>query len=877
MGIADEIRARRRGVRLSAQRLFTNRHMEKEAFEAKLGSLHELRAREVDWAVDLQSPRRNVLAFYGHGGIGKSRLSRELEQEFLAGGSKQLRRAAVRVDFSEPSARDPELYLLALRAGMSRLAASFPAFDTALALYWARQHPGASIADFVRNQSVLGGLADREALAGSLKEWVQGLLDNAGLVLGGTSRVVGLTWSKLQEQRTIKRLERQCPFFEGCMVEEDLDELRLHLPLLLAWDLSQLQRGGGVDVAVFLDTFEHVSHRRRAARKGDVEDAIARSIFFLRAVPFVVTSRHKLDWASAGRAPTLEFAGPEDWPGLADLPDDEGDQHAIGVLSASDCEDYLAACLLDESNEPALDSVLRTRIAELSAGVPLYLDVAVNHFISLVGGDRAPTTNDFARGIPEIVMRLVEDLDENESDLLRAAALLGVFNRVTLQAAVPHVRASTIEHFLARSFVVDRGDQIYSVHEMLQTSVRTQDAATSNAWSAEEWRAAEANLVEYWSAEFRDRAAKLWVDRGCQALSFWQLACLYATTDVDAEVLADVIMQVQLYGVWATIDSARDQPDELLTDRGRALLLVLDGIIARQIGSLDEADRLLSDALAEPALTGQVARLAKYYLGETRDVHVGDAAPLFLELADVDDRIGTEARIAYAHSLTRAGDLSGALALAQQFPNEVTDPEFRYRLHELLGVIWLFAGKFPESARHFETTLEVGEAEGSALLRALGTRHLALALCWNEPAAALAHLDEADQLNRDLDLQPGIGQCLVARAVALTGAAPIGQVDALLAEADTTFSNAGYFDDALAALAAGVFAAAVIGDDRLADERMATLLSRSEGRRPRTWLAMADAWMEGRDWFDQASWPRGRQEAYADWRNVLIERRQNRS
>jgi hypothetical protein len=173
----------------------------------------------------------------------------------------------------------------------------------------------------------------------------------------------------------------------------------------------------------------------------------------------------------------------------------------------------------------------------------------------------------------------------------------------------------------------------------------------------------------------------------------------------------------------------------------------------------------------------------------------------------------------------------------------------------LLGVIWLFAGKFPESARHFETTLEVGESEGSALLRALGTRHLALALCWSEPAAALAHLDEADQLNRDLNLQPGIGQCLVARAVALVGSAPIREVDALLAGADATFSNAGYFDDALGALSAGVFAAAVTGDDQLAEERMETLLSRSEGRRPRTWLAMADAWMDRRDRFDQVSWP----------------------
>src|SRR5262245_22661309 len=102
MGIADEIRARRQGVRLSAQRLFTNRNQEKALFERKLVELRELRSREPDWAVDLQSPRRNMLTFYGHGGIGKTRLSRELEQSFEAAKLPKGQKAATaRVDFSD--------------------------------------------------------------------------------------------------------------------------------------------------------------------------------------------------------------------------------------------------------------------------------------------------------------------------------------------------------------------------------------------------------------------------------------------------------------------------------------------------------------------------------------------------------------------------------------------------------------------------------------------------------------------------------------------------------------------------------------------------------------------------------------------------------
>jgi len=388
----------------------------------------------------------------------------------------------------------------------------------------------------------------------------------------------------------------------------------------------------------------------------------------------------------------------------------------------------------------------------------------------------------------------------------------------------------------------------------------------------DEWRVAEERLVGYWSGLFEDRGAGLWRDRRSQALGFWQLAGLYATTDVGAEVLADVAMQVQLRGVWSTIEAGRDQPEELLTERGRGLLLALGGILARQVGRLDEADRLLSEALAVPAFGGRMARLAQYYLAETRDVHVGDPAPLFLGLTEIDDRIGLEARIAYAHSLTRAGDLAGALAVAREFPADVDDPEFRYRLEELLGVIWLFAGQFAKSAEHFEASRQVAENEDSVLFEALGLRHLALALCWTEPTSVLAQIDEAERLNRDLNLQPGIGQCLLARAVALAGTVPLAEVDAILDEADTVFTEAGYYDDALGAPAVGVFAAAVAGDDELAQQRRQALLERSHGRRPRSWLAAVDTWTGHTDHLDQVTWPQHPTQAHTNWTQPLHQR-----
>lgn len=813
-----------------------------------------------------------MLTFYGLGGIGKTRLSSECQRLLLEPKKpKGTKRAAIRVDFSEPSGRDAELYLLALRAGMAGLASSFPAFDTCLALYWARCHPGVSMAEFVQNQSFLGGVVEREALARNLRDFITGVLDNAGPLVGGASRLAVLTWDRIREVRSMRILERDCPFLEACAREEDLDELRLHLPLLLGWDLGRMQRKSDIDVVMFLDTFEHVAHGRRRARRGDLEDAIARSIFYLPSVLFTVTTRNRLDWGSARRSPSLEYAGPEDWPGLAEI-GAATDQHRVGALSRDDCSAHLEACLLDEHKRAAIPAELRGLLASMSDGVPLYLDVAVNHFRSLVIRGRTPTVDDFARGVPEIVLRLMEDLDDDEADLLRAAALMGVFDRETLRAALPDLRSSSVEHFLDRSFILERDEGVYSVHEVLQTSVRLQDSSTTNPWSPDEWEAVESRLVGFWSSQLRDPCSPLWCDRRSQSLAFWQLVGVYATTCVDADIIADVVMQVQLKGAWATIDAARSQPSALLTDRGRAFLLMLDGMMERQIGKLSEAERLLSQALESSALTRDVRRLAMYYLGETRDVHVGDAAPLFQSIAEHDDRLGTEARIALAHSLARNQDLAGALAIAEDLVIDETDPEFQYRKFELLGVIWWSAGRLDASVTNFERSRQVAVSENSPLLLALATRHLALASCWRQRSASLPLIDQAEELNRDLGMKPGIGQCQMARATVFAGSAPRHVIDELTVQAEETFTSAGYLDDAFGPLAVAVLAAAVEGDEDLAEQRRRHLQRRAKGRRPRHWLAVADAWTGHREAFDRVAWPQGSEQALRDWNTVLNER-----
>ena len=67
------------------------------------------------------------------------------------------------------------------------------------------------------------------------------------------------------------------------------------------------------------------------------------------------------------------------------------------------------------------------------------------------------------------------------------------------------MRSSSLERLLTRSFVVAREDDLFAIHEILCTSVRLQDAATTHAWSAQEWADAETRIVTYWDTHLHER------------------------------------------------------------------------------------------------------------------------------------------------------------------------------------------------------------------------------------------------------------------------------------------------------------------------------------------------------------------------------------
>lgn len=359
---------------VTAQQVFTNRVDEVAAFARSVDELQRmLDEAEVSPVVDRGQGRRNVLTFYGVGGIGKTTLSHELERRLLAEAREKERDdvVTVRIDLSEEGAGDIESLLLRLRAALGQLGNRWPAFDLALASYWARAHPGEALQEFLDASPALRRASRSIALGDQIAEAVK-QVDPGGLggLTGLAHRAALVTYRAVRDRVREGRLLADCDLFAE-LVEADADyETLSYFPYLLAWDLERQPRGGRAGrrprVCVFLDTFEVVNGQADRA----VERLVQRCAYLMPNVLFVITGRNRIDWADSGAGGELDFAGPECWPHLHFSNDTaEPRQHLVGYLSDSDADSYLREALVRDG-EPAMSAEIRERVISGGQGLP---------------------------------------------------------------------------------------------------------------------------------------------------------------------------------------------------------------------------------------------------------------------------------------------------------------------------------------------------------------------------------------------------------------------------------------------------------------------------------------------------------------------------
>ncbi|MFC1436061.1 ATP/GTP-binding protein [Streptacidiphilus sp. N1-3] len=755
---------------------FTNREAQWGAVASALAAqLHTVTARGFD-VQDVEAPRDNVVCFHGTGGIGKSTLARRIEAS-LADRDRPaqwppLQLAArvlpIRIDLARAAGADLERVVLSLRLAVTVLQRPMPAFDLAFARYWEQAHPGEDLQDYLhRTSSAFARFADATSLPEQLKDTLADVAQAVavpGAVVGAAARLASAAARAVRERRSTVRALSGCARLADLLEAEPDTELLSYLPHLLAYDLAQVHGKEPVLPVVLLDTFEDTGDRIHR----DLERYLQRVVWLMPNVLFLVSGRNRLQWGDQDVVGQLDWTGPAAWPGLAGA---GRRQLLVGDFTAADSEDYLAR-RLTVAGRPLIEANIRAQLAARSAGLPLYLDLAVMRYLE-VRRTRTPSSEDFDMDFAALIARTMADLTPEERDALRAAALFEEFSIALVTAAAGLPQEAAAARLVQRPFVDQdlAGQWRYHLHRAVRTALLGTADTSDDAWSERDWHNAAARAFTALGTEWKQGVPG---DRRLLVACLRQGLALARDHRLDLDWLEHGAFAYTADSVWEPLTPPAALTTGPSTDQGPVALLteLLSALARRQHEPRPRTADRLQAVVDAHRLPPALQDMALYYLAKVqRDLgRTAASAAGMAAVVDGAGRYAAPARRGLAHLARIQGDFPTALEMAQHLGWEG-------RHHRVEGDIWWANGEFTRAAGAFRsarTEAEQHRVQGEA---ATAQALRALVLGFADPDRAGDEIDLAEQLLRPLVLRASGFNAALAALAAQAGSAPTEQGD----------------------------------------------------------------------------------------------------
>ena len=405
---------------------------------------------DASWA-SLTPQDRAALVFHGLGGVGKSRLLRELATRLGTGGSAP---AAATIDFADPANHDAAKALERARVQYRASAGvRFPSFDIAFAAYWRLANPGTAH-EFDGN-----GLFDPAESTGAIALAVASAAED----LPGLSPLVKVPRLVVKGSSAVKRwwTERgEADLQEIRTLTEPLEVAR-HLPRLFAADLAAWSDEDPTRrAALFADTLDHLYRGALPQTAGSTATSWFGSLVAdLRGVLVVGAARVPPPWAT----PPVSV-------------------HPLDALSPTEADALLR-------NGGMVEPDLRRTLAGAddepgrSRGVPLYLTLALDAYhAALAATGVPPAAADFSIDLQGLLDLVLSYADQGVRAAVYLLAVPRTFDRDLFRDLVrefqPGIAATSqgLQRLSAYSFVTEPEPGRFAFHDLVRdAAVELQD------------------------------------------------------------------------------------------------------------------------------------------------------------------------------------------------------------------------------------------------------------------------------------------------------------------------------------------------------------------------------------------------------------------
>jgi aminoglycoside phosphotransferase (APT) family kinase protein/tetratricopeptide (TPR) repeat protein len=684
----------------------------------------------------------------GVGGIGKSRLLRELEDR-----ARPHFRTAM-IDLQVPALRRQDDALAVLRAQLGKQHVDFDRFDIAYAVLWQRLHPHLRLSkeelSFVEYSSILGDILDHFA----------------PLPVFGTAMGLVKLFERGSADVRRKRRIRRDPTLQA------LDglpngELSDAVTYLFAEDLRAAS--ASKQSVIIVDSYDALVPAPVYSGRAQLADAWLRDLAGqLDRALVVIASRERLHWESYD----------PDWASAI----------TVSALDGLPMAARLQLLQAGGVSEPAE----RQLIADASAGLPFYLHLAVDTHQRTGGGmDGALVSQD------EILARFLEHVAPEEIrslEVLSPARIFDydIFQTLTAAFHLPGHRLAW-DSLTAYSFIYPAGDGL-RLHQLIRAAVleRLPDATVTQIHKL---------LSELWD-DRAQRSTGTTAARACREAAYHGLR---AGTVTAPGLLRYADQAVRRGGHGSAAGIADDLEEWLASQPGSGG----DGDAARALGCLRaEAAVRLGDAAAVAALTGGLrastvtvdtpvaARLAVAAgHGQRIAGNTQQALGIFThvwENAAGPPRLAAGLWAADLHMCQ--GRFRDAERLARQLEalTPADENEFRGDVARLRHLTHRFAFDFDTAAHYLDDATGYYKAADSVLGLANACTNRAELLALTDPAEAITEAGRAVEVQREIGAHHELGKAYTALGVAHMRRGELEQAEAALRSAFSSLDRAGY-------------------------------------------------------------------------------------
>lgn len=413
----------------------------------------------------------NIIAFYGVGGIGKSKLRREICRMHREENEEGI---SFYLDLNSADDRNLGMGILKL-VDSCDAGIDFRCFEMAYALYFRKKHPGTSYGrerELVTDSTLVGiGLN------------IVGIFDNG--LMGTTAEIVERSIRAIANRTIDKDVKEELKHFD----EYTVAEMEERLPLFFQYDLhSYLEKHPKAKVIIVFDTFEALNenvlervHRSRNERW--VQEII--EYFDSETFPKLLTiifGREEIEWD-------------DDWQEMIS-------QYQLREFTADYSREYLQRVGIEEEG-------IVKRIMNSSKGYPFLLYLSAETYANIKNAGKEPSIEDFGGSHPKIIERFIYNLDKDTVEVLRLMSVPNYYNNEIFEMLIKAYNVSfpmtEYEQFNKYSFVsYDEKESEYHIHDLMRKGILEKT-------SGEMVRSAHSRLLDYFSDKLCGRAINKYV------------------------------------------------------------------------------------------------------------------------------------------------------------------------------------------------------------------------------------------------------------------------------------------------------------------------------------------------------------------------------